>query len=340
MEKELVGVALYFYTRTEKRGLPLEASKALVNSLHGRTPPDVALSLLRKTKEFVSFWIEDDSLSQIYKRYFNYLLKKESLLLGECFAPFVLVNCYESFQDVLLTEARRKEAFGFLKSFFGKLVIEELLKVPDREEFFESLVQKVDLKAPHNFYVATHVAYLANPNYYAPITPAAGRSIDIHSPGSYMRFMDYIRGERIKPLEAYATLHLLYEDVPSKKRGLEALLGIDRERELLIEASELWNSGRFYEAHEILEEVWKLQQSEEAKDCYQGIIRFALVLHYLTTGESGRAMRVLRKALPQMEGCDVKVRVNVKELSLSALDIMNKLKSKEAVDSFPVLKVL
>jgi len=296
--------------------------------------------MLQRTKSTLPFWIEDSSLVQIYKRYMNYLLKKDELTLGECFSPFVLVSCYGSFGDIILeSKESRKTAFSFLKDFFRTLRVEEILSISDRRGFFESLLGIVELRKPHNFFVATHLAYMVNPNFYVPITPAVGRSFQIQDINSYLRFGDYIRERRIKPIEAFATLHLLYEDTPSKRSVAEAILGVSRERELLLRACELWNEGEFYEAHELLEDVWCLQDKEEVKECYQGVIRLALVLHYLKVGEREKAVRVLRKAVSQLEGCKG-VPLNVRELSLFARDLLDKLNREEVPDFTVRLKMV
>ncbi len=330
MEEKLIGVAQYIYSRVEKRALPLEASKALTNSYYRRTTRDISDSMLLRVKDYLNFWIEDSSLVQIYKRFFNYLLKKEERTLGDCFSPFVLVNCSESFEDLILkNKTIKKDAFNFLKGFFGTLRLDNLLILSDREELFRELLRVLPSLGRHRFFIATHIAYMVNPNYYAPITPSVGKFLEVSDIGSYMRFMDYIIAKRIKPIEAFATLYLLSEGSPSKRYTAELLLGIDREKELLIKASEMWNRGNFYEAHEVLEEVWHLQRDTQARECYQGIIRLALVLHYVYEGDREKALRILRKALPQLTNCKCKLSINLHELALFAGELVDKLKSKE-----------
>ncbi len=341
MERELINIALYYYTRIEKRGLSLEASKALINSFYGRVRRYTANSLLQKTKELTSFWIENDSLVQIFKRYMNYLLRKEKLTLGESFSPFVLVNCWESFHKLMLRRPEVKgNFFPYLLDFFGNLEVEEILNIPDRETFFRELHKRIKFINLHRLYLASHIAYLISPKDFPPLTPATGKYLDVRSEDSYLRFMYYVRSKKMKPLEAYALVHMLVEKTPSKKKGVEYILGIDRERELLIKVSKLWNSEKFYEAHEILEEVWKLMKDKKLKECYQGVIRFALALDHYKNGRIQKARNILKKALPQIERCDLKVKLNIREFALPAREILDKLNSKEVITSYPRMKVI
>lgn len=339
MEKELIASAFYFYTRIEKRGLPLETSKALINFYYGKTSRDTSNSMLERAKSYLSFWIENDSLVQIYKRYFNSLLKKEDLTLGECFAPFVLINCQESF-DRLIFNRRRKQASVFLENFFGNLDIEDLFSLEDREEFFKKLYRRVPLPTPHRLYISTHIAFLVSPNDFPPLTPSTGSYVDIRSLESYLRFRRYIRERKHRPIEVYALLHTLLESVPSKRKGIENVLGLDREHELLLKASELWNKGRFYEVHEVLEEVWKGLSDRGDRECLQGIIRLAIALHHVTEGERKRAINVLRKALPQMKGCGRGNKLNVSELRKFGEALLHSLQNASEPPTTPKLRVI
>ncbi|EDP74607.1 DUF309 domain-containing protein [Hydrogenivirga sp. 128-5-R1-1] len=341
MEEKILGSAQYFYIHIEKRSLPLEASKALVNSCRGKGSHKIALSMLERTKKHLSLWISDSSQVQIYKRYFGHLAKKDDLTLGECFSPFVLVNAWESFYDILITDRdRRRGAFGWIKEFFENVEIEDVLEYTDPKGILEKLIGFLDLPPSHDFYVATHIAYMINPHTFMPLTKSTGEAIGIREPGAYFRLVENAVKNGIKPIETYAFLHMLYEDVPSKRIGAEQILGIDRELELLKVAERLWNAGDFYEAHEVLEEVWECVKDKNKKECYQGVIRFAIALHHCRSGENKKAENVLKKAIPQMEGCKVSMPLNVRELTLQAKDILHKLKEGKAVDSFPELKVI
>ena len=341
MEEKILGSAQYFYIHIEKRSLPLEASKALVNSCRGKGSHKLALSMLERTKKHLSLWLSDSSQVQIYKRYFGHLAKKDELTLGECFSPFVLVNAWESFYDILIADReKRKGSFGWIREFFESLEIESLLDDSDPKGVFEKILNVIDLPSNHSFYVATHIAYMINPHAFMPLTKSTGEAIGVREPGAYFRLVENAVKKGIKPIEAYAFLHLLYEDVPSKGIGVDHILGIDRELELLKVAERLWNAGEFYEAHEVLEEVWECVKDKEKRECYQGVIRFAIALHHYRSGENKKAENVLKKAVPQMERCGVSLPINIRELSLQSKDILHRLKEGKAVDPFPTLKVI
>ncbi len=341
MEEKLLGVAQHFYVHVEKRSLPLEASKALVNCYLGKCPRNLALSLLTRTKKHLSLWIGDSSQIQIYKRFFGHLSKKEDLKLAECFSPFVLVGAWESFYEVFIKErSERRRAFSNLKSFFEELEVEGILREANPKVLFNSLLRMLDIPEDHSFYVATHMAYMINPHAFIPLSRSTGKAISVEEPESYFRLIESTREKRIKPIEVSALLHMLYESVPSKRLGVEQVLGIDRERELLKKAEYLWNQERFYDAHEILEEVWEFVKDAEKRECYQGIVRFAIALHHLQNGDTKKAENVLRKALPQMKGCKVRIPVDLKDLSSYAEDILHSLKKKEQPKVCPPFRVI
>lgn len=337
----MLGSAQHFYIHVEKRSLPLEASKALVNTNRGKGSRDVALSLLEKTKKLLPKWIGDSSQVQIYKRFFGYLLRKEALSLAECTAPFVLINGWESFYEVFIKDRKkRKEAFWLLKEFFGNLHLETFLEKREPSELLKSLMSALSLPQDHDFYVATHIAYMLNPHAFMPVTYSVGRAINLNDVEGYFRLMDSLRQRKIKTIEAYSLLHLFYENVPSKRSGVDLLLGIDREIELLKLAEKLWNAEEFYSAHEVLEDVWEHVKDKEKRGCYQGLIRFAIALHHYKSGEPSRARNVLRKAVAQMKACRCNLPLNLRELASRAEDILHKLNNDKPVDGYPRFRVV
>jgi predicted metal-dependent hydrolase len=97
---------------------------------------------------------------------------------------------------------------------------------------------------------------------------------------------------------------------------------------------EEFNSGRFFEAHETLEEIW-LPSPQPLRDFYQGIIQIAAAFVHFQRGERPGAERLLRRGLakldafaPEFMGVDVgKLIADAQRLqqALTALD-------KEAMD--------
>ncbi len=341
MKEKLVGASQFVYTHIEKRSLPLEASKALVNAFNNKGSKEIAFSMLERTKSHLSRWIEDSSQVQIYKRFFGYLLKKENLSLAECFSPFVLVNCWESFYRLFIEDRnKRKSAFENIKGFFGSLDIESVLEQSEVEALFSSLLEKVGTLEGEGFFVGTHLAYMINPHVFIPVTPSVGWSLNIREKEPYFRLIRSVREKGVKPIEAYALMHVFFESCPSKVRAVEELLGIDRELELLKEAQGLWDRELFYDAHEVLEEVWELTKSKDKRDCYQGVIRLAIALHHVKEGEKKRAINVLRKAVPQMKSCKECLKINLSELGRWSEEALRKLERGELVTSFPKLRVI
>jgi predicted metal-dependent hydrolase len=72
-------------------------------------------------------------------------------------------------------------------------------------------------------------------------------------------------------------------------------------RRLLERGVELFNAGRFFEAHEAWEEVWR-STTPEPKDLLQGLIQVAVAMvHHLERGRPEVARRVLAKGRRRVE---------------------------------------
>lgn len=69
----------------------------------------------------------------------------------------------------------------------------------------------------------------------------------------------------------------------------------------LREGMEHFNAGRFFEAHESWEEIWR-STTPEPKDLWRGLIQVAVGLHhYLVRGKPAPARRVLARGLRRLE---------------------------------------
>jgi hypothetical protein len=78
------------------------------------------------------------------------------------------------------------------------------------------------------------------------------------------------------------------------------LSAAERDR-LLREGVERFNAGRFFDAHESWEEIWRSTTPEPA-DLFRGLIQVAVGLyHYLESGKRGPARRVLARGLRRVE---------------------------------------
>ena len=65
--------------------------------------------------------------------------------------------------------------------------------------------------------------------------------------------------------------------------------------ELYRRGIELFNSGRFYDAHEVLEDAWR-ENSGPERLFLQGLIQVAVGLHHLSTGNDVGALSLLARA--------------------------------------------
>ena len=59
----------------------------------------------------------------------------------------------------------------------------------------------------------------------------------------------------------------------------------------------LFNSAKFFEAHEVLEDIWRpMDASDTDRICMQGIVQVAVALHHQSTGNRTGALSVMRPA--------------------------------------------
>jgi predicted metal-dependent hydrolase len=69
---------------------------------------------------------------------------------------------------------------------------------------------------------------------------------------------------------------------------------------LLDEGINFFNSGRYFEAHEVWEDLWR-ETAGELRVFYQGLIQTAVGLHHLCRGNMVGARAQLTKALPKLD---------------------------------------
>jgi predicted metal-dependent hydrolase len=62
----------------------------------------------------------------------------------------------------------------------------------------------------------------------------------------------------------------------------------------------LFNSGKFYEAHEVWEDLWRLTNGP-LKVCYQGLIQAAVGMHHLFNLNEVGAASQLQKSIRNLE---------------------------------------
>ena len=83
-------------------------------------------------------------------------------------------------------------------------------------------------------------------------------------------------------------------------------------RDLLGEGLFLFNAGRFYDAHEVWEDLWRVTAEPSHKTCYQGLIQAAVGLHHLgranligARSQLGKSIRNLQAGLSIDTGLDI-----------------------------------
>lgn len=85
----------------------------------------------------------------------------------------------------------------------------------------------------------------------------------------------------------------------SPRTTLPPLTDVEK-REALAKGIREFNSWRFYDCHETLEDVWRAEGSELA-DFYQGIIKVAAAFHHLLRGNHKGTLNLLSHALTLLE---------------------------------------
>jgi len=318
----------------------MEASKALLNVARGRGDPSTALTLLKKVKDLLPLWVDNDTLIQTYKRFFNSLLKSSDINLGVALSPFSLISCCKSLEVLM---EKKGDLRGSLNNFIPEIFDRVGRGLENRSQWEKDLIDLLmDLLSPLDeeaLPFATHMAYLLKPSNYPALTRDMIRSLGIETTGEYLIFSERIRQKGIKPMEAFALLHMLLELSPAKIMFLDEVFGIDRREILLGKAVRLWQEKDFWKAHEVLEDLWCIVDEEDLKNALQGLIRVAIALHHLTGGDRDASLRVLKKALPQLV-CDNRTPFDITSLRKEVCELIETLERSEPPKALPTLKML
>ena len=68
---------------------------------------------------------------------------------------------------------------------------------------------------------------------------------------------------------------------------------------------DLFNNLRFFDAHEELEEVWRIMPRDHPwRQHVQGLVQLAVAFHHASTGNRTGARSVLERAVRNLEGAD------------------------------------
>jgi hypothetical protein len=65
---------------------------------------------------------------------------------------------------------------------------------------------------------------------------------------------------------------------------------------------ECFNQRNFFECHEVLEEIW-LEETEEEKPFYQGLIQVAAAFHHYLNGNLTGTLSLLRQGVTKLRRC-------------------------------------
>jgi uncharacterized protein len=76
-----------------------------------------------------------------------------------------------------------------------------------------------------------------------------------------------------------------------------------------------FNEGKFYEAHEVWEDLWRETDGGALKTCYQGLIQAAVGLHHLGRGNAVGARSQLGKSIRNLNaGAGAMTRLDIESL--------------------------
>ncbi|HEV7784588.1 MAG TPA: DUF309 domain-containing protein [Thermoanaerobaculia bacterium] len=85
------------------------------------------------------------------------------------------------------------------------------------------------------------------------------------------------------------------------RRELHPNLSPEERRRLFLEGIELFNGGRFYDSHEVWEDIWR-STTPEPRNLFQGLIQIAAALHqFLDLHRQDAPGRTLAKARVRLE---------------------------------------
>ena len=69
---------------------------------------------------------------------------------------------------------------------------------------------------------------------------------------------------------------------------------------LLVEGVRLFNAGRWFEAHEVLEDAWRAEPGE-VRRLYQGLLQVGVGLHHASRGNLRGALNLLDRGMAHLE---------------------------------------
>lgn len=102
-----------------------------------------------------------------------------------------------------------------------------------------------------------------------------------------------------------------------------------------VEGIKLFNSAEFFEAHEVLEDVWRAAPAEDKK-FLQGLIQAAVAFHHHSTGNAVGARSLLARARRNLSGSSNEFRgIDLKALLESLARWQSALEDGQPVPPLP-----
>ena len=98
----------------------------------------------------------------------------------------------------------------------------------------------------------------------------------------------------------------------------------------LQEGVRLFNQGKFFECHEVIESLW-LEVRDANRDFYKGIIQAAAAFHHLRRGNLSGAEELLKTSLHHLNQYPSEtLGLNVHQLTADIKDCLTSLKKRKA----------
>ena len=99
----------------------------------------------------------------------------------------------------------------------------------------------------------------------------------------------------------FVTVQIITEGDQYCKRRVPTSVRFMLMRDLLDEGLLLFNEGKFYDAHEVWEDLWRATSDPVMKTCYQGLIQAAVGLHHLERQNMVGASSQVKKSIRNLQ---------------------------------------
>lgn len=102
----------------------------------------------------------------------------------------------------------------------------------------------------------------------------------------------------------------------------------------------LFNRSEFFDAHEVLEDVWRAAPADQKK-YFQGLVQTAVAFHHFSTGNRIGMRSVMQRAMGNLEGCPAEFHaVNVALLRKSVAQWLTAFDAGNPLPRLPRMEVV